>query len=154
MWSLFCLMKCDVSLPWGENLTSRFSFKEEHVKVTGKRSPVHLIMLEIVDNSVVLSMGQLSRHNIPFLCRRKMAMFQPSVGEVFEYKGTPQRSKWLIVSALKASMMLLKKKEFKRWRVDHQALSKVMIENMYMLPRIDDLKDAKFLKMNLRSDYY
>ena len=35
-------------------------------------------------------------------------MFQPLEGEVFEYKGTPRGSKWPVVSALKASRMLLK----------------------------------------------
>ena len=35
-------------------------------------------------------------------------MFQPSEGEVFECKGTPRGSKWLVVSALKASKMLFK----------------------------------------------
>ena len=35
-------------------------------------------------------------------------MFQPSKGEVFEYKGTLQGSKWPVVSAMKVSRMLLK----------------------------------------------
>ena len=35
-------------------------------------------------------------------------MFQPSAGEIFECKGTPQGSKWLEVSVLKASKMLFK----------------------------------------------
>ena len=90
---------CVVSLPSGENLISRFSFKGVQVKVTGRRLLVDLIMLEIVDSSMVLSMGQLSRCNIPFLYRRKRAMFQPSIGELFDCKGTPRESKWLVVSA-------------------------------------------------------
>ena len=99
---------CVVSLHSRENFTSRFSFTEVQVKVTGRGLPVNLIMLEIVDSSMVLGMGQLSRYNIPFLCRRKRAMFQPSVGEVFDCKGTPRESKWLVVSALKESRALLK----------------------------------------------
>ena len=47
---------CVVSLPSGENLTLRFSFEEVPVKVTGRRLPVNLIVLEIVDYSVVLGM--------------------------------------------------------------------------------------------------
>ena len=43
---------CVVSLPSGENLISRFSFKEVQVKVTGRRLPVDLIMLEIVDSTL------------------------------------------------------------------------------------------------------
>ena len=35
-------------------------------------------------------------------------MFQPSVGEMFECKGTPRGSKWLEVFVLKASRMLFK----------------------------------------------
>ena len=77
---------CAVSLPSGKNLTSRFSFKEVQVKVTGKGLPVDLIMLEIVDSSMVLGIGQLSRYNIPFLCRRKRTVFQPFVGEVFKQR--------------------------------------------------------------------
>ena len=45
-----------VSLPSGEKLTSRFSFKEVQVKVTGRRLSINLIMLEIVDSSMVLGM--------------------------------------------------------------------------------------------------
>ena len=50
-------MKCDVSLPSGENLTSRFSFKEVPVKVTRRRLLVDVIELEIVDYSMILGMG-------------------------------------------------------------------------------------------------
>ena len=35
-------------------------------------------------------------------------MFQQSEGQVFEYKGMPQGSKWSVVSATKASRVLLK----------------------------------------------
>ena len=83
---------CVVSLLSGENFTSRFSFKEIQVKVTGKGLPLNLIMLEIVDSSMVLDMGQLSGYNILFLCKRKRVVFQQSVGKVFEYKGTPRGS--------------------------------------------------------------
>ena len=35
-------------------------------------------------------------------------MFQPSEGEMFEYKGTPRGSKWPRMSIMKASRMLIK----------------------------------------------
>ena len=35
-------------------------------------------------------------------------VFRPSEGEVFEHKGTPRGSKWLVVSAIKVSRMLIK----------------------------------------------
>ena len=35
-------------------------------------------------------------------------MFQPSEGEVFEYKGTPRGRKWRVVFAVKMSIMLFK----------------------------------------------
>ena len=100
---------CVVSLVSGENLTSRFSLKEVQVKVTRRRLLVDLIMLGIVDSSMVLGMRQLSRYNIPFLCGTKRAMFQPFLGEVFDCKGTPRESKWLVVFALKVSRALLKR---------------------------------------------
>ena len=56
-------MKYDVSLPSGDNLTSRFSFKEVYVKVTERRLPVDLIVLEMVDYSMILGMGWLSKYN-------------------------------------------------------------------------------------------
>ena len=60
---MFCLMKCDVSLPLGENLTSRVSFKEVPINVTRRRLPVDLVMLEMVEYSIVLGMGWLSKYN-------------------------------------------------------------------------------------------
>ena len=99
---------CIVSLPSGENLTSRFVFKEVPVKVAGRELPVDLIVLEMVDYDVILGMDWLSKYNATIFCRRKKVVFQPLEGEVFEYKGTPRGSKWLVVSALKASKMLLK----------------------------------------------
>ena len=55
-------MKYDVPLPSGENLTSRFSFKKVPVKVTERRYPVDLIVLEMVDY-MILGMGWLSKYN-------------------------------------------------------------------------------------------
>ena len=51
---------CVVSLPSGENLTSRYSFKEVPVKVVGRELPVDLIVLEMVDYDVILGMDWLS----------------------------------------------------------------------------------------------
>ena len=45
---------CVVSLPSRENLTSRISFEEVPVKVTGERLLVNLIVLEMVDYDVIL----------------------------------------------------------------------------------------------------
>ena len=62
----------------------------------------------MVDYDVILGMDWLSKYNTTIFCRRKKVVFQPSEGEVFEYKGTPPGSKWPVVFALKASRMLLK----------------------------------------------
>ena len=99
---------CVVFLPSVEILTSRFSFKEVHAKVAGRELPVDLIVLEMVDYDVILDMDWLSKYNATILCRRKKVVFQLSEREVFEYKGTSRGSKWLVVSAMKASRMLLK----------------------------------------------
>ena len=99
---------CVVSLPLRENLTSRFSFEEVPIKVTERRLSVDLIVLEMVDYDVILGMDWLSKYNTTIFCRRKKVVFQPLEREVFEYKGTPRGSKWPVVSALKASRMLLK----------------------------------------------
>ena len=47
---------CDVSLPSGETLASRFSFKVVPVKVAGRELPFDLIVLEMVDYDVILGM--------------------------------------------------------------------------------------------------
>ena len=70
--------------------------------------PVNLIVLEMVDHDLILGMDWLCKYNATIFCGRKKVVFQPSEGEVFEYKGTPRGSKWPIVSMLKASRMLLK----------------------------------------------
>ena len=62
----------------------------------------------MVDYDVIPSMDWLSKYNATILCRRKKVVIQLSEGEVFEYKGTPRGSKWLVVFAMKASRMLLK----------------------------------------------
>ena len=54
---------CVVSLPSGENLISRFSFKEVLAKVARRRLPVDLMVLEMVDYSMILGMGWLSKNN-------------------------------------------------------------------------------------------
>ena len=53
-------------------------------------------------------------------------------------------------------MLLVKKKdESRRWRIDHRELNKVMIKNKYLLLRIDSLSGAiVLLKTNLQSGYY
>ena len=80
---------CVVSLPSRENLTLRFSFKEVPVKVAGRKFLVDLIVLKMVDYNVILGMDWLSKYNATIFSRRKKVVFQPSEGEVFEYKGTP-----------------------------------------------------------------
>ena len=68
---------CVVSLPSGENLTLRFSFKEAPVKVAGRELLVDLIVLEMVDYDVILGMDWLSKYNATIFCRRKKVVFQP-----------------------------------------------------------------------------
>ena len=74
---------CIVSLPLGENLTSRFSFKVVPIKVAGRELLVDLIVLEMVDYDVILGMDWLSKYNATIFCRRKNVVFQPSEGENF-----------------------------------------------------------------------
>ena len=66
---------CVASLPSGENLTSRFSFKEVHVKVTRRELPVDLILLEMVDYDVIFGMDWFSKYNATIFCRRKKVVF-------------------------------------------------------------------------------
>ena len=47
-------------------------------------------------------------YNATIFCRRKNVVFKPSEGEILEYKGTPRGSRWPVVSAMKASRMLIK----------------------------------------------
>ena len=96
---------CIVSLPSGENLTSRFSFKVVPIKVAERELPVDLIVLEMVDYDVILGMDWLSRYNAAIFCRRKKVVFQPIKGEIFEYKGTPRGSNWPVISAMNVSRM-------------------------------------------------
>ena len=54
---------CVVSLSLGENLISRFIFKGVLVKVTRKRFPDDLMVLEMMDYSMTPGMGWLSKYN-------------------------------------------------------------------------------------------
>ena len=71
---------CVASLPSGENLTSRFNFKEVPVKVTGRGLLVDLIVLEMVDYNVILGMDWLFKYYATILCRKKKVVFQPLKG--------------------------------------------------------------------------
>ena len=85
---------CIVSLPSGENLTSHFGFKATPIKIVGRELPIDLIILEMVDYDLILGMDWLSKYNATICYKRKKMVFQPSKGEIFEYKGMPQGSKW------------------------------------------------------------
>ena len=74
----------------------------------GRELPVDLMVLEMVDYDMILDMDWLSKYNAIIFCRRKKVVFQPSKGEIFEYKGTRRGSKWLVISTVKASRMLIK----------------------------------------------
>ena len=69
---------------------------------------VDLVVLDMVDYDVILGMDWLSKYNASIFCRRKKVVFQPFEGETFKYKGTPQGSKWPVVSVIKASKTLIK----------------------------------------------
>ena len=99
---------CNVSLSSGKKLIARFCFKVVHIKIVGQEFPVNLLVLEMGDYDVILSMDWLTRYNATIFCKKKKAVFQPSEEDAFEYKGTPQRSKWLVVTTMKASRMLAK----------------------------------------------
>ena len=64
-----------ISLPSGETLTLRFSFKEVPIKVVGRELPVDLIVLEMVDYDVILGMDWLSKYNATIFCWRKKVVF-------------------------------------------------------------------------------
>ena len=62
---------CNVSLPSGENLTSRFCFKVIPIKIAGCESPVDLSVLEVVDYDVMLGINWLSKYDTMILCKKK-----------------------------------------------------------------------------------
>ena len=62
---------CIVSLPSGENLTSRFDFKVVLVEIIGRELQVDLTVLETVDYNVILGMDWLSKYNATIFCRRE-----------------------------------------------------------------------------------
>ena len=80
---------CVISLPLGENLTSRFSFKVIPIKIAGRESPIDLIVLEMLDHDIILGMDRLSKYSATIFSSKKKVVFRPSEEETFEYKGTP-----------------------------------------------------------------
>ena len=80
---------CIISQLLGENLTSRFSFKVVPIKVAGRELPFDLIVLKMVDYDVIQGIDWLSKNNATIYCIRKNVVFQPSKGDIFQYKGIP-----------------------------------------------------------------
>ena len=74
---------CIVSIPLGDNLTSQSGFKAVPVKIVGRELLVNLMVLEMVDYNIILSMDWLSMYNATIFCRRKKVVFQTSEREIF-----------------------------------------------------------------------
>ena len=89
---------CSVSFPSGDNLVAWFYFKVIPVKIPGWEFSIDILVLELVDFDVILGIDWLSNYNANIFCKKKKILFQPSKEETFEYKGTPRRSKWPVVS--------------------------------------------------------
>ena len=68
----------NISLPYRENLTSRFSFKAKSIKIVGRELLIKLIVLEMGDYNVILGMDWLSKHNDTIFYKKKSVVFQPS----------------------------------------------------------------------------
>ena len=99
---------CNISLPFGEKLTSLFIFKVVPINLAGRELPVDLIVLEMINYNVILGMDWLSKHNTIIFCKKKIVVFQPFEEGTFKHKGKPRGSKWLVISIMKASIMLTK----------------------------------------------
>ncbi|TYK26797.1 pol protein [Cucumis melo var. makuwa] len=161
-----------VSTPSRESMLLKEKVKACHV------IEVTLLILNMYDLDVILSMDWLAANHASIDCSRKDVAFNPPLMASFKFKGEGSRSlpkvtrknflDYLLIERLNlplswnlgAPVLFVKKKDGSmRLCTDYRELNKVTVRNKYLLPRIDGLfyqlhGATMFSKIDLRLGYH
>ena len=97
-----------VMVPLGEALNSGQLVKAYEVSISDNKLCVDLIILEMHDYDVILSMDWLSKHNAKKDYKKNKVIFQPPQNESFTSKGEYKEKRMSVIFALKAARLLNK----------------------------------------------
>ena len=95
-----------VSTPSRESMLSKEKVKACQIEITGHVIEVTLLVLDMHDFDVILSMDWLAANHASIDCSRKEVAFNPSFMASFKFKGEGSRSLSKVISAMKASKLL------------------------------------------------
>ncbi|KAA0066010.1 ty3-gypsy retrotransposon protein [Cucumis melo var. makuwa] len=95
-----------VSTPSRESMLSKEKVKACQIEITGHIIEVTLLVLDMHDFDVILSMDWLAANHASIDCSRKEVAFNPSFMASFKFKGEGSRSLSKVISAMKASKLL------------------------------------------------
>ena len=122
----FCVM-----LPSSEILNLGQLVKACEVSIGGNTLFVDLIILEMHDYDVILSMDWLSRHYAKIDCKKNEVTFRPPQTESFTFKGECKKNRMSIISTLKAARLLNGGCE--------GYLASVVVETEEQRPKLEDI---------------
>ncbi|XP_038886757.1 uncharacterized protein LOC120076880 [Benincasa hispida] len=94
-----------ISTPSGEIMLATEKIKACQVKVENRALDVTLIILDMRDLDVILSMDWLAANHASIDCFRKEVIFNPPTGASFKFKGVGIVVLPKVISALKASRL-------------------------------------------------
>ncbi|KAA0033088.1 gag protease polyprotein [Cucumis melo var. makuwa] len=95
-----------VSTPSGECMLSKEKVKACQIEIAGHVIEVTLLVLDMLDFDVILSMDWLAANHASIDCSRKEVAFNPPSMASFKFKGEGSRSLPQVISAIRASKLL------------------------------------------------
>ncbi|KAL0544432.1 hypothetical protein IC582_019547 [Cucumis melo] len=95
-----------VSTPFGECMLSKEKVKACQIEIAGHVIEVTLLVLDMLDFDVILSMDWLAANHASIDCSRKEVTFNPPSMASFKFKGEGSRSLPQVISAIRASKLL------------------------------------------------
>ena len=120
-----------VTVPLDETLNSEQLIKACEVGISGNTLCVDLIILEMHDYDVILSMDLLSKHYAKIDYKKNEVTFRPPQKESFTFKGECKENRMPIISALKVARLLNGGCE--------GYLASVVIETEEQKPKLEDI---------------
>ena len=96
------------TLPFGKVMYLDRILRSCLIIVDDKELIEDLIVLDIDEYKIILNMNWLSKYRAKIDCRKKIVVFHPSNTDQFIFKGVQTRSRFPLISAMKAQRLLEK----------------------------------------------
>lgn len=95
-----------IFLPSGKNVLSQFWFRDVPIIIIRCQLIIDLLVLEMQDYDIILNIDRQTKYNATIVCKKNNVIFQPTKGDVFEFKSTSKEKRLPMISAMEARKML------------------------------------------------